>query len=118
MTPGLELLPSTSCGYFDRFYRAAPVGSSQTGGSGLGLSLAKWIADLHDTELIVESEPGRGSSFSFWLKKAVSRSFMHPGLEQLARRLLMRADSRQDITSSKCWGEGLRSRLRIQIDGW
>ena len=66
---GIGIAPEHKLRIFDRFYRAAPVGSSQTGGSGLGLSLAKWIADLHDTELIVESEPGRGSSFSFWLKK-------------------------------------------------
>ena len=52
---------------FDRFYRAAPAGNSS--GSGLGLSLAKWIAERHGTELCVESEPGSGSCFSFSLRR-------------------------------------------------
>ena len=54
---------------FDRFYRVTQVGKHVPAGSGLGLALAKWIADRHGTELIVESEPGRGSRFSFSLQK-------------------------------------------------
>jgi heavy metal sensor kinase len=55
---------------FDRFYRAVPVGGSPAKGSGLGLALAKWIAERHGTELKVESEPGIGSNFSFCLQRA------------------------------------------------
>ncbi len=54
---------------FDRFYRAAPVGESAPPGSGLGLALAKWIAGRHGAQLVVESEPGRGSCFSLALEK-------------------------------------------------
>jgi heavy metal sensor kinase len=53
---------------FERFYRAAPDGASLPGGSGLGLALAKWIAERHNTDLKVESEPGRGSCFFFSLE--------------------------------------------------
>ncbi len=67
---GFGIAPEHKLRIFDRFYRTTPSGGSQEGGSGLGLSLAKWIADLHGTELVVESEPGHGSSFSFWLKIA------------------------------------------------
>jgi signal transduction histidine kinase len=55
---------------FDRFYRAVPAGGSPAKGSGLGLALAKWIAERHGTELKVESEAGCGSSFSFCLQRA------------------------------------------------
>ena len=55
---------------FDRFYRAVPEGGSSAKGSGLGLALAKWIAERHGTELKVESELGFGSSFSFCMQKA------------------------------------------------
>lgn len=53
---------------FDRFFRCAP----NSGGSGLGLALAKWIADCHGAELRVESEPGAGSCFSFSLQGTIS----------------------------------------------
>jgi len=54
---------------FDRFYRTAPAGGPVLAGSGLGLCLAKWIAERHGTELSVESEPGFGSGFSFSLER-------------------------------------------------
>lgn len=46
---------------FKRFYRADSSRSS--GGFGLGLPIAKSIADAHGAEIRVESAPGRGSSF-------------------------------------------------------
>jgi len=55
---------------FDRFYRGAKPDTTVTHGSGLGLALGKWIAQRHGTQLIVESEPGRGSCFSFSLVRA------------------------------------------------
>jgi signal transduction histidine kinase len=54
---------------FDRFYRAAPPGESLPSGSGLGLALGKWIAERHGTELHVDSDPGRGSCFTFCLNR-------------------------------------------------
>jgi signal transduction histidine kinase len=54
---------------FDRFYRAVPMSESTPSGSGLGLSLAKWIAERHGSELKVESKPGGGSSFSIQLTR-------------------------------------------------
>ncbi|MDR3737960.1 MAG: ATP-binding protein [Terracidiphilus sp.] len=52
---------------FDRFYRVNQDSTSPEAGSGLGLALAKWIADRHGTELLVSSSPGKGSRFSFTL---------------------------------------------------
>jgi two-component system phosphate regulon sensor histidine kinase PhoR len=54
---------------FDRFYRVAPAGDTVQTGSGLGLALGRWIAERHGTKLRVESEPGRGSNFSFSLER-------------------------------------------------
>ena len=46
---------------FERFYRCDP--SRSTTGAGLGLSLAKAIAQAHQGQIIVKSEAGEGSTF-------------------------------------------------------
>lgn len=50
---------------FERFYRAQKPLHLQPSGSGLGLSLAKWIADQHMASVAVTSNPGEGSCFRF-----------------------------------------------------
>lgn len=51
---------------FERFYRVAD-GEGYAQGTGLGLSIAQQIVDAHRGELVVESELGAGSAFSFTL---------------------------------------------------
>jgi heavy metal sensor kinase len=70
---GVGIAPQHMPRIFDRFYRVAQAGEdglarSGPAGSGLGLALAKWIAERHGTELLVESEPGCGTCFSFGLR--------------------------------------------------
>jgi len=52
---------------FDRFHRADNVSTDAIGGVGLGLTIAKYIIDSHKGRIWVESEPGKGSTFSFTL---------------------------------------------------
>lgn len=49
---------------FDRFYRIDESRSSRISGNGLGLAIVKKLADLQKLGLSVESEPGRGTTFS------------------------------------------------------
>jgi two-component system, OmpR family, sensor kinase len=50
---------------FERFYRADRARAR--GGTGLGLAIAQWVAGVHGARLSLESELGKGSTFSLWL---------------------------------------------------
>jgi two-component system phosphate regulon sensor histidine kinase PhoR len=55
---------------FERFYRVDKSRSRNVGGSGLGLAIVKHIIEAHQQSISVRSTQGKGSTFSFTLKKA------------------------------------------------
>lgn len=57
---------------FESFQQANAGDSRQFGGTGLGLTISKNIIELHGSEIVVESEPGKGSVFSFVISYPVS----------------------------------------------
>jgi signal transduction histidine kinase len=48
---------------FDRFFRADQARSREVPGSGLGLSIARWVAEAHGGTIAVQSQLGQGSLF-------------------------------------------------------
>jgi signal transduction histidine kinase len=68
---GPGIAPENQGRIFERFYR---VDSARApGGAGLGLAIARWIADEHRGAIEVQSVLGRGSTFTVWLPNSVSR---------------------------------------------
>ncbi|MBC7549341.1 MAG: two-component sensor histidine kinase, partial [Cellulomonas sp.] len=55
---------------FERFYRVDPARSRDTGGTGLGLSIVKHVVADHGGDVVVWSQPGRGSTFTLRIPAA------------------------------------------------
>jgi two-component system, OmpR family, phosphate regulon sensor histidine kinase PhoR len=63
---------------FERFYKADKSRTHSNGGSGLGLSIAKKIVDLHNGTIAVESKLGAGATFAVSLPSSPERTPKNP----------------------------------------
>jgi len=66
---GPGIAPSELERIFDRFYQVEGSERRRQGGAGIGLALAKKLVDLHGGTLRVESQLGKGSTFSVTLPR-------------------------------------------------
>lgn len=67
---GIGLAPEDVPRVTERFFRVDKSRSREEGGTGLGLAIVKHILAAHDRRLVVESTPGKGSTFAFTLPVA------------------------------------------------
>ena len=68
---GIGIAPEALGKVFDRFYRE-DMSRGEIPGTGLGLPIAKGIAESHGGKIEVESEAGKGSTFTVFLPLAAS----------------------------------------------
>lgn len=67
---------------FDKFYQVDSSMSRRYQGAGIGLSIAKSVAEAHGGHIELHSEPGKGSTFSLVLPEAAFESALPEGAGQ------------------------------------
>jgi len=67
---GAGISPDQQERIFERFYRSSPARSNEAGNTGLGLSIVKHLVEAHRGRITVQSDVGRGSTFSVFLPRA------------------------------------------------
>jgi len=70
---GSGMEPEHLAKIFDRFYRVVNNRKQNQDGSGLGLSIAKWIVQEHRGTIRVESKPGVGTTFAIILPVQIKK---------------------------------------------
>jgi two-component system, sensor histidine kinase ChiS len=74
---GIGISPDMKNIIFEPFQQIDGSITRKYGGSGLGLAITKKLVELHGGKVRVDSEPGKGSSFSFTIKKSASIPTSH-----------------------------------------
>jgi len=101
---GIGVAPEDMGRIFERFYRADHPVVMEAPGTGLGLSIVKMFVEMHGGRVWVESEVGKGSTFTFILPVPVREEGGEPARRGLPRlvartRTVLLVDDDPDIAN-------------------
>jgi signal transduction histidine kinase/DNA-binding NarL/FixJ family response regulator len=92
---GIGLSEEERARVFERFYRAGPAGLGT--GTGLGLSIVKSLVEMHEGEIDVESEPGRGTTFRVRLPATAPDPGTPRAFERIRGRRVLVVDDEREV---------------------
>lgn len=104
---------------FQRFSQVEASTSRKYGGSGLGLAISQRLVHMMNGEISVESEVGKGSTFSFYVDSQPIPAPERSGNELLKGKHLVIASPNRatlSVMSSTCDGWGVWSKTTADID--
>ena len=117
---GIGISPEALPLVFTEFYQADDELTRRRGGSGLGLAIAQRLAQLMGGHIAVESELGRGSTFTIFLRPAAAGSALRQDDvtqhgERMAARATARAvDRRRPLVPVVAFGEDAAALSELQ----
>ncbi len=82
---GIGIAPADQPKVFEKFKQVGDTLTDKPKGTGLGLPICKEIVEYHGGRIWVESEPGKGSTFSFTLPAEGRRRHL-PGAPSISNR--------------------------------
>ncbi|MBI5408571.1 MAG: GAF domain-containing protein [Nitrospirae bacterium] len=85
---GIGVLPEDQRKLFKPFQQLDTVLTKKHKGTGLGLSLCKKLVELHGGRIRVESEPGKGSRFTFVIPRVVRPDAAEPETAALSKDII------------------------------
>jgi len=109
---GIGMAPDVTAQIFRAFVQADGSMARKHGGTGLGLAISRHLARMMDGDIVVDSEPGRGSTFRFtarfMVRDVLSTRDIRPrdGLEGLRALVVDDTDVNRDVLQGHlaAWG--------------
>ncbi len=104
---------------FQRFNQVESSTTRKYGGTGLGLSISQRLIDMMGGEIKVESESGKGATFSFYIDSEVIASSERNNFEGLKGKHLVLASPHKptlQVLSSTCDGWGVWTKSTSDMD--
>ncbi len=96
---GIGLSPGDQQQLFSKFFRAKNRATQEVAGTGLGLAITRSLIELHGGKIWVESELGKGSTFSFALPVAEVAVEQEAPLKALPGKRILIVDDEPDIAN-------------------
>lgn len=106
---GIGINPEHHARVFEKFFQVDSSKARRYGGAGIGLPIAKTIAEAHGGSIILDSAPGKGSAFSLCLPQALFEGKIDGAAERALRnRPVIIADERVECCDA----------LARQLEAW